>query len=620
MNKFYTLTLFLVCFAGISQAQLNCGDTYTDSGGPSGIYQNDEDDTVTVCPTIPGQIVIANFTSFDTEDGYDSLTIYNGNSTSDMMIGSYQGTLSPGTVFSTNPNGCLTFVWHSDISITLDGWEASIICDDPITCFPPDSLMFVLSTDNSATIGWTSGGSETQWMVEYGPQGFTPGTGTEVVAMTNPYTIAGLGSSSAYDYYVRSICSANDTSFMAGPMSFVTQIAPFVCGNLFVDNGGGLNYSNDANDTVTICPVTPGDVVVLDFNSFFTEQGFDSLVIYNGSSTSDAMIGSYQGSLNPFVVYSTNPNGCLTAVFSSDGSVTETGWMASIDCVDPITCLMVENLMVDTAFVTSAVLSWTSTGTETSWMVEYGPTGFAEGTGTMAVATTNPFTITGLTGTTAYDFYVRAYCGGTDTSYAAGPQTFSTQNDVFICGNLFADNGANMDYMYNTADTITICPNGNFEYVEVVFSSFDTEEGYDSLTIYNGSSTAATVIGSYQGTNGPGTVTSTSPDGCLTFVFHSDDIINRPGWLAQINCYFSLGLTQDEQELVSVYPNPSNGKFTVKNLGGENLSYKVLDMQGRALEIPVAQNMVDLSRYENGVYFLVVSNGTSTKTYSLVKN
>lgn len=624
MNKLYTLALFLVGFAGISQAQLNCGDTYTDSGGSEGTYQIDENDTVTVCPTIPGQVVIANFTSFNTEANWDSLTIYNGNSAMDMMIGTYDGMLSPGMVFSTNPNGCLTFVWASDGSVVRDGWEAMITCDDPITCFAPDSLMFVSSTLNSATIGWLTTGTETQWMVEYGPVGFEPGTGTEVAAMSNPFTINGLAASSAFDYYVRSVCSASDTSFMAGPMTFVTQIAPFVCGNQFVDNGGGLSYSNTSNDTITICPSIAGQVVLLDFSSFLTEDGYDSLVIFNGNTTSDEVIGTYMGELNPFVVYSTNPNGCLTALFLSDGSVTETGWTASIDCVAPITCMMVENLMVDTTYVNSATLSWTSNGTETSWIVEYGPSGFEEGTGTTQVAATNPFTISGLTATTAYEFYVRAYCGGTDTSFVTGPQMFSTQNDAFICGNVFADDGAFMNYALNVDDTITICPNGNFEFVEVVFTSFETENGYDSLMIYNGNSTAATQIGTYQGTNSPGTVTSTSPDGCLTFVFHSDEIFAYPGWIAQINCYYSVGLNQNDKELVSVYPNPSTGKFTIENLDGANLSYQVLDAQGRNMQIKVTpeagQKEIDLSSFENGVYFLVVSDGTSTKTYSLVKN
>ena len=624
MNKFITLALFAFGLAGAGQAQLNCGDTYTDSGGNAGTYSNDENDTVTVCPTTPGQVVIATFTSFDTEEGYDSLAIYNGNSAMDMMIGSYQGTMSPGTVYSTNPNGCLTFVWASDISVTYDGWEAMISCADPITCFAPTGLNVSATTETTATIGWTSSGSETEWMVEYGPEGFTQGSGTEVVATTNPFTLTGLDGTTNYEFYVSAICSSTDTSFIAGPEGFMTAIAPFICGNVFVDPGGPANdYAENYADTVTICPTTPGQVVLLDFTSFSLEEGYDSLTIYNGNSVMDQVIGSYTGLLDPFMVYSTNPNGCLTAAFWSDEIIPDAGWIANIDCISPITCFAPTNLMADTTFINSATLSWTSSGSETQWVIEYGPVGFAQGTGTETVVSTNPATITGLTGSMAYDFYVRAYCGGTDTSFAAGPQMFATQIAPFVCGNLFVDNGGALPYMNDSQDTVTVCPSGDFDFVEMTFTSFDTEDGYDSLMIYNGNSAMGTLMGTYQGLNSPGTVTSTAPDGCLTFVFMSDISVTHEGWSAMIDCQFFAGIDENTADMVSVYPNPSNGKFTIENHAG-NISYDVVDMQGRKIQFNVntaaAQSTVDLTNYENGVYFLVVSNGTSTKTYSLVKN
>ena len=90
-----------------------------------------------------------------------------------------------------------------------------------------------------------------------------------------------------------------------------------------------------------------------------------------------------------------------------------------------------------------------------------------------------------------------------------------------------------------------------------------------------------------------------------------------------IDCQFFAGIDENTADMVSVYPNPSNGKFTIENHAG-NISYDVVDMQGRKIQFNVntaaAQSTVDLTNYENGVYFLVVSNGTSTKTYSLVKN
>ena len=56
----------------------------------------------------------------------------------------------------------------------------------------------------------------------------------------------------------------------------------------------------------------------------------------------------------------------------------------------------------------------------------YGLSGFAPGTATTVVATTMPYSVSGLTASTSYDFWVQADCGSGDTSAWAGPFTFVT--------------------------------------------------------------------------------------------------------------------------------------------------------------------------------------------------
>lgn len=74
----------------------------------------------------------------------------------------------------------------------------------------------------------------------------------------------------------------------------------------------------------------------------------------------------------------------------------------------------------------SAELSWT-TGGSSNWNLEWGPAGFAQGTGTMLTnITTNPKTISALTPSTAYQFYVQDTCNLVNTSAWAGPFNFST--------------------------------------------------------------------------------------------------------------------------------------------------------------------------------------------------
>ncbi len=63
-------------------------------------------------------------------------------------------------------------------------------------------------------------------LVQYGPAGFTPGTGT-IVPATSPFVISGLNAGTAYEYWVADVCSStSDTSGYTGPMAFTTPTTP----------------------------------------------------------------------------------------------------------------------------------------------------------------------------------------------------------------------------------------------------------------------------------------------------------------------------------------------------------------------------------------------------------
>jgi hypothetical protein len=73
-----------------------------------------------------------------------------------------------------------------------------------------------------------------------------------------------------------------------------------------------------------------------------------------------------------------------------------------------------------------ATLGWTDINGATSWSVEYGLTGFTQGSGTVVNNVTNPYVLSGLTSNTNYQFYVRANCGTSLNSTWAGPFAFTT--------------------------------------------------------------------------------------------------------------------------------------------------------------------------------------------------
>ena len=95
------------------------------------------------------------------------------------------------------------------------------------TCPRPDSLTASNATTNSVDLAWHERGAATTWIIEYGPAGFELGTGTQVVANSNPFTLTGLPASFQGEYYVKSVCSATDTGeFSRMPCGFNTTQVP----------------------------------------------------------------------------------------------------------------------------------------------------------------------------------------------------------------------------------------------------------------------------------------------------------------------------------------------------------------------------------------------------------
>jgi gliding motility-associated-like protein len=110
-----------------------CSGLFYDSGGSGGNYSNNENRTITFCPTTPGAKIQINFTAFNIENNYDFLYIYDGPNTGSPSLGVYTGTGSPGMVQATpgNASGCITIRFTSDGSVTAAGWAATISCVTP---------------------------------------------------------------------------------------------------------------------------------------------------------------------------------------------------------------------------------------------------------------------------------------------------------------------------------------------------------------------------------------------------------------------------------------------------------------------------------------------------------
>ena len=122
-------TLFLLSFNFLfAQGTATCGSTIYDSGGLNGNYSDNELITTTVFPDNPGENVRFVFNYFETEDIFDTLTVYNGDTTAAAVFGVFSGDVISPSITSTHPTGALTFVFESDISVNYGGYEILVSC------------------------------------------------------------------------------------------------------------------------------------------------------------------------------------------------------------------------------------------------------------------------------------------------------------------------------------------------------------------------------------------------------------------------------------------------------------------------------------------------------------
>jgi hypothetical protein len=144
------------------------------------------------------------------------------------------------------------------------------------------------------------------------------------------------------------------------------------CTGDFFDSGNSAGaYGNNESSTVTFC-ASPGGRIIFDFLSLnLRNEGGDTLRIYDGSDTSADLIGEYTGTGLSFTVQSTDSS--LTFTFTSDTSLTNGGWQASISCCQKPETSVISGLSSACAGTSGAAYSVINTpGSSYTWIVEGG--------------------------------------------------------------------------------------------------------------------------------------------------------------------------------------------------------------------------------------------------------
>jgi len=145
------------------------------------------------------------------------------------------------------------------------------------------------------------------------------------------------------------------------------------------------------------------------------------------------------------------------------------------------------------------------------------------------------------------------------------------------------------------------------------FSSFELEDWYDNLFIYDGDSTDAPLIGSYTDLNSPGTISSTGNS--LLVEFRSDCGTVESGWIASYSSNF-LDLDEISNNGLIIYPNPTSDFVQIKSIE-EIKEIAIFDVVGKQCMRAIGNN-IDIRSLASGNYTIKITTNTNLVAKSLI--
>ena len=458
--------------------QVGNGGLFTDTGGPggndavagsAGNYLNCDCITTTTLCSSDGSAVEVEFTKFGINASFDWLVILDTDnpgmdqypasvlslpSNSDLQLfnnadgagdgGSENyglgaqvgvalfGQLAATAYTATNSTGCLTFVFRSSAQVDYSGWEAmlsttsnaphpgdNVPCGGPVACAPPSALEVDDITETTAVVTWNPSPTSDTYVLEYGPEGFLPGTGmTVTVTGQTSYLLAGLDEMTTYEIYIQAICDNGEESALIGPVVFTTCCIPIpdVCNyslNLYDSFGDGWNNAKltvTHNGVSTVYTFTSGSFATFTFQ---VTEGLPLILSYSP--------GSYENEVS-YEMFDSDG-----ALLFEDGPYPTVGQVYDEIVVCPdCPAVNLASILISDIDTMSATVNWDIVPSAQSYIVEYGPEGFPLGFGLMDTVTTPPTTLTGLNPCVNYDVFITTVCGPDTLGQPVGPVNFMT--------------------------------------------------------------------------------------------------------------------------------------------------------------------------------------------------
>jgi hypothetical protein len=342
-------------------------------------------------------------------------------------------------------------------------------------------------------------------------------------------------------------------------------------------------------------------------------------------------------------------------------------------------CFEPTNLTASNITGNSAQLSWQTPSGMSAWDIEYGATSFTPSGIPIDTAISNPHTITGLTPTASYDYYVRANCDTNGFSDWVGPFTFKTECGIFYAplSEDFEENSST-EYCWTILDNNNDGQRWNTDYFHASANSFTagfynnindgTNDDYlisPSLLLTGNEqlrfryaikdlffpndfqvllSTTGITPSDFTDTIVPYTIADDEAYVQLTidlsaFTGNANIAFHVPpsdieGWYLMIDDVEILTdpdfISESLQTPIEfqIMPNPNNGRFALKvnSHNSETLSLKIVDLQGQLIfnkqydySVGKLTQEIDLSQFSHGTYLVIVNSDNGTSTQRLIK-
>ena len=327
----------------------------------------------------------------------------------------------------------------------------NVIVEDIPVCPNVTNVTVVSSNlqDTSAQINWDVVGTENSWEISLQPYGTAAPVGATlpsylITTTTHPYTFTGLTPGMKYQFYVRALCSSASQSVWVGPFEFTTKCdLTNVCQyTISVTNG------STGKVTRTVDVMQNGQVVQ---SLNFPGYGQPTTIDYTVFLCKGVQFDLYWNAIGSGVQYSQAQmvvrDESNTIVWTSPlGLGTPyTNIYTGFAACGTITCPQPSNLTSSN----QGNLSWTPGGTETQWEVYIQPLGNGTLPQSGQIVNTPSYTplasdfVDATAGT--YEYFVRALCSSSNTSFWSGPQKFIRNDESANSINLVVNTGTSCE-------------------------------------------------------------------------------------------------------------------------------------------------------------------------------